>query len=289
MLPNSFRRKLAYYSTPFGGLKEIESLLEEERLVDLVISEDPIVLINPLMSIFKDNEVGLDLTQFEFSPGSSFSVFNDQDEFLYKRSSSRYFGNQEIDRQVVETTNHGRYLQLRLDNPIPKRVLLWVYRRPTEQQIQKKLWALEREKDAQRPPKETELIVQFSRSVKLEDYPISVYYLEGYTNVSKKELISISEDKFQNLTYYPNDILYMRPKSDLTLYIEQNNTPLTWLEDSLINLDPNQLELSEEGIITLTLRKKRSRKISANQSIKATDLEISSNQKVSSAGFTLRR
>lgn len=293
MLPRSLRKQLYYYSSPFGGLKEVEETLSQDQLVDLTLHNDPILIVDPTMAAFSDpNEEGIDLTGYGFNPGSSFSVYNDRNEFLYKRFSEGNFGNHSFDKTTLQETDHVHYLQLIFYNSVPFRILLWVVRKPPISQIKKVISKSKLERDRSVIRSGTELLIILGRSVQLNGSPIDFYYLEGSEgNISLSNLIQTAQEKSQHLQYQPNDAIYMRPMSSLWSYLEQDGVPLVPTDDTshYVGIDPNQVNVTPESFMVINFRRRQPQKIMANKSIKPSSPGISSKNSLNSASIVLER
>jgi len=291
MLPNSLRKQLSYYSYPFGGLREIESALSEDQLVDLSLHDDPILIVDPTLPVFSDLE-GIDISAYGFNPGTSFSIYNDKNEFLYKRISEGSFGDHSFDREVLESTDHAHYLQLIFNSSVPNRVLLWVARKPSIQKVSKVISASKLERDRSIIRSGVELLFTFGNSVRFNGEDIDFYYLEGVEgNLTVSSLIRSAKERYQHFQYKPRDVIYLKPKSSLWAYIEQDGRPLIGSNDvsQYIGIDPDQVNITLEGIISINFRNRQPKKIMANKPINPSSVGISSKNSISSTSIVLER
>lgn len=271
-LPTSLRAELSQYVQPFGGLRAIEEELPEEKLADIALHNGTVLTVNANLPAFTDDNADpIDLTAYGFTPGGSYVVYDEDGNYLYRQFSQKGFGTSRADRVTVEQTPHAHYFQILFPSPTPRRLIMWIVRRPNQKEIRKRIGEARRVRDLLNYYPNNKLILYFGRDVLGSPNPINLYYLEGDRGrISRSDLKSLAEENSQFVSYRPQEAVYLLPRASVWLYLEQDGIPLIPSSDGKITgIAPQQLQVADDQVMTVDFEAKGPQRVSAKDPIQS--------------------
>lgn len=244
MLPTSIKRYFQNVKSSFQGMENLFDVVDPVILEKLVTWPGFSTLIKPWA-------LEVDLVEFGYVPGSTYTIFDKDFNLLYRATSTDgNFGNNESDFEVSKTTNNGDILYIHFQTANgPVLGLLWVVNRIQEdiQNRQLNTWRSQREHFNR---KQTAHEI-FLRTLGLPgtNSTLRIHFLPGNWRSPKTpaQILNSGSTRVSDIDTAVQPVVYLSPKESGWYYFQVITKQETTLAGQLSSI---------KGIGTFRLREK---------------------------------